>query len=193
MKKVCAVLVSLMLFATMATSAYTSYTQKTSGSYTTVTPVTDRARDWMLAQFGACETVPELLAAIDAFGCENFVYEDWNWGLVQHYDLERFLFREDYHGVCFDFSCFVKCVVTVWSEAHGRDDVQAFVYDVHLKKGANHSYNFIREEGHTWFLCLTSNVSVTSKGKPSYGFSEVPHGDVEACLARWGDRKYNVN
>ena len=193
MKKFVVFLVAFMLVASLALSVQASYTQKTGGSYSTVTPVTQRSREWILTQFGHCQTLPELLQAIDDFGCANFVYEEWAWGFIQEFNLDRFLFSWDYRGVCFDFSCFVKSVVTVWSEEKGRSDVQAFVYDVHLKNGGRHSYNFIFEDGHIWYLCLTTNVSRTTNGKTSRGFSELTEGTVKQCTDRWGDRVFNIN
>ena len=171
MRRFLSFVLAVALVMTLALSVKASYDQKTGGSFSTITPVTEKSRAWILERFGMYRTLPELLCAIDRFGCENFTYEAWSWGLIQEFDLDRFLFQKDFHGVCFDFSCFVKCVVTVWSQHMGRTDVQAFVYDVRLANNAAHSYNFIREEGRTWFICMTTNVSRTAKGQSSAGFA----------------------
>lgn len=170
---ICCTVLVLALAATFALACYTSVRQGYSGKYSPLTTITDRSRHWLLEQFDHCETVPELLTEIDRFGCKNFVYETPRIQLVQNFWLDTFIFEDAFHGVCFDFSSFVKCAVLVWAEAHQREDVRAYVYHVRMPDNGGHSYNFIMEDGHTWFLCLTSNQTRTSQGKKSLGIIEL--------------------
>lgn len=190
-KKLCSVLLTVALLATIASSFFTSVQQNTAGGYSTLSTITERSATWLLQQFGHCQTVPELLDAIDRFGCEHFVY-DLQPVFFQAFDLDKFLFEDHFHGVCFDFSCFVKCAVLVWREAKGRTDVQVFVYDVRTRKGG-HSYNFITEAGHTWFLCLTSNNTRTSKGKPSLGAIEITGTSPKEYSKSYEEIVYNIH
>ena len=172
-KKICYGLLAVTLVISIGFSLVTSAEQNLSGGYSTLSTVTDKSSAWILENFGHCNTVAELLEALDQFGCENFIYDLSAIPVIQAFDLDKFIFQDDFHGVCFDFSCFVKCVVLVWKEAHGRQDVQAFVYDVFLPNRKGHSYNFILEDGRTWYLCLTTNNDRVKKGKESLGAIEI--------------------
>ena len=95
LKNTLCVVLFVALVAAFVCSCYTSVQQNTSGSYSTTTTVTEESRQWILERFGSYETIPELLAAIDRFGCENFVYEVIPWGLIQSFRMDRFLFRDN--------------------------------------------------------------------------------------------------
>lgn len=192
-KNILCVLLSITLVMVMACSCYASAQQKTSGGYSATSTITERSRQWILERFERYQTVPQLLEAIDRFGCENFVYETVPYGIIQDFSLDEFIFENNLHGVCFDFSCFVKCVVLLWSEVHERTDVQSFVYDVYLRNGKGHSYNFIDEDGHTWFLCLTTNVTYTKKGQPSLGIDEVINQTKQEYMRSYQERMFNLH
>ncbi len=180
-------LLAVALAVTLAASCYTSYRQNTGGSYSGLTTVTGQSQQWILGCFGHCESVSQLLDEILTFGCENFVYELQPYGILQDFSMDEFLFEDLCHGVCFDFSAFAKCVVTVWAEAKGRDDVEAYVYDVILSNGGRHSYNYFSEDGRKYFLCMTTNVERTRKGKPLEGVV-VLEETMEEWMDRWGDK-----
>lgn len=192
-KKICYSVLTVALAAVITLSCITSNQQSTSGGYSAATTITERSAAWILDQFGHYETVPDLLTAIDQFGCAEFVYELYLIPVVQYFDLDKFIFEKDFHGICFDFSCFVKCVVLVWKEAHQREDVRAYVYDVFPKKLPAHSYNFIFEDGHTWFLCLTTNNTHVSKGKKSLGITDIFPQDPVDYAASYQEKVYNIH
>ena len=191
--KVLCVLIVLALLICSVLSTVLFVQQKVSGRYSPVSTVSAESSRWILARFGHCETVPELLSAIDEFGCNNFVYDSYPMPLIQAFNLDKFIFEDDLHGVCFDFSSFVKCAVLVWSDYRKRTDVQAYVYDVRLQNNGGHSYNFVMEEGHTWFLCLTTNNTRTQKGLESLGFEEVIDMSVTDYMKSYNERPYNVH
>lgn len=170
---ICCTVLVLALAATFIFACHTSVQQGRSGKYSSVATVTDRSRHWLLEQFGHCETVPELLEEIDRFGCKNFVYDIPRFQVVQNFWLDTFIFEDEFHGVCFDFSSFVKCAVLVWAEAHQREDVRAYVYNVRESYQIGHSYNFVTEDGHTWFLCTTTDNTYTKEGKKPFGVTEL--------------------
>ena len=188
----CAV-VSVALFLSIALSCFASTMQKTGGSYSTTTTITEESRRWILDHFDHCRSIDELLAEIDRFGCENFVYQRYQMPLIQAFCLDKFLFEDNLHGVCFEFSCFVKCVVLVWKESHQRNDVQAFVYDVILPNGGRHSYNFIMAENRTWYFCLTTDVSRVASGRKAPGPEEITGMTPQAYMKKYGDTLTNIH
>ena len=193
-KTVACIILCALFVTSFAFSAYASSQQKGQGDYSAITTVTERSSQWMLDQFGHCRTVPELLEEIDRFGCENFVYEDlYTIQIIQSFDLDKFLFEDDFHGVCFEFSSFVKCAVLVWKEAHHREDVQAFVYDV--KKGSDwrHSYNFVMEDGYTWFLCVTTDNTRTNRGQDPIGIALLSNETPAEYAQRFGEEITDIH
>lgn len=193
-KIVAAIILALAFATSFAFSAFASSQQKSGGDYSAISTITERSSQWMLEQFGHCQTIPELLDEIDRFGCENFVYERlYKMQMIQSFDLDKFIFEDDFHGVCFEFSSFVKCAVLVWKEAHHRDDVQAYVYDVRKSLSWTHSYNFIMEKGHTWYICMTTNNSLVSAGKQSQGVIEILGETPKEYANRHGMHVYNIN
>lgn len=193
-KTVACIILCALFVTSFAFSAYASSQQKGQGDYSAITTVTERSSQWMLDQFGHCRTVPKLLEEIDRFGCENFVYEDlYTIQIIQSFDLDKFLFEDDFHGVCFEFSSFVKCAVLVWKEAHQRDDVQVYVYDVRRSLQSTHSYNFITEDGHTWFIDMTVNNNRWTHGQKSPGVIEILGETPKEYANRHGEHVYNIN
>ena len=81
----------------------------------------------------------------------------------------------------------------VWKEAHERDDVQVYVYDVKKDPDWRHSYNFILEDGHTWFLCLTTNNTRTKEGKKSLGVIELTGETPEEYTRRYGEEITDIH
>ena len=187
-KIICSILLIAALVITVVFCYQTSNRQDLSGGYSAVSTITEKSSQWLLEKFGHCESVVELLLEIDRFGCETFVYESQVYPfIVQSFDLDKFIFEDNFHGMCFEFSSFVKCAVLVWKEARHRDDVQAYVYDV--KKGSDwrHSYNFIMEDGRTWFFCLTSNNTLVKTGKASHGVTLLAAETPEEYTNRYGE------
>ena len=192
-KIICCTILTIALAATFVLSAFTSSQQKSGGGYSALTTVTERSQQWILEQFGHCQTIPELLDEIDHFAVGHFTYGDPRKQLVQNFWLDTFIFEDDFLGVCFDFSCFVKSVVLVWKEAHQRQDVQAYVYDVQLRNGGAHSYNFIMEDGHTWFLCVTTDVTRASEGRKLQGVIEITGETPREYALRYNEYVFNIH
>ena len=191
-KIVCCTILAIAMATSFALSAITSTQQKTSGGYSALTTITEHSQEWILDQFGHCQTIPELLDEIDRFAAENFTYGFPRKQILQNFWLDTFIFEDKFLGVCFDFSCFAKCVVLVWKEARQRDDVEAYVYDVRTEGGA-HSYNFIVEEDHTWFICLTTDVTRASKGKALIGAIEITGETPREYTQRYNEHIYNIH
>ena len=194
LKSIFSVILAITLLATAALGHYTSEQQNHSGDYSAVSTITEKSSQWILDRFGHCTSVINLLQTIDRFGCENFVYEEQKYPfLVQAFDLDKFIFEKNFHGMCFEFSAFAKCAVLVWKEAHQRDDVQAYVYDVKKGKDYRHCYNIIIEDRFTWRLCLTTNVTRTANGEKSRGVGILINETPEEDAARYDEKITNIH
>lgn len=193
LKVLLCVVLALALAASLTLSWMATLRQNRSGGYSAASPMTEQSKVWILENFGHYETLPDLLDGLTNFACKNFVYDKMTWFPNQHFIFDRFVFEKAFHGVCYDFSCFAKCVVLQWQAARDREDVQVFVYDVRLKDGSPHSYNIVHEDGAVWYICLTSDSTRAKKGKLPGGRDEVPNGDVEAYMAGYGDKLMNIH
>lgn len=187
-KIMCGVIISTLL-ATAVCACLTSARQNTTGRYSALSTVTERSETWILEQFGHCQSIEELLAEMSRFACDNFVYWHRQYGLIQDFQLDTFLFEEDFHGVCHDFSCFAKCVVLVWSQARQQEDIEVYIYDLNTQNNAKHSYNFIRHEGRTWYIDLTSDVTRAGKGMQVTGAVEITGTSIPDYMASYGEVK----
>ena len=138
--------------------------QNFSGHYSAVCGrITENTRQFVYENFGDCETIKELLIAIDDYGMKNFNYDGTLNELIQNFDYDEFVFEKNFTGLCFDFSCFAKCTTLIWAEDKGID-VKCYVYDVKTKSGG-HSYNYFIYGDKTYFLDITHDNTCFQKGK----------------------------
>lgn len=144
MKKVRIVLTTLaalILACIIFTAFTTTYTRNCSGKYSAVCNLTTEDKKWVYDKFSHCQSIEELLTEINHEICNNYTYVNKNYFLnLQYFDFSEFV--ESKEGLCFDFSCFTKNVCLCISELKNWD-IEVYVYDVILKNGGRHSYNFI--------------------------------------------------
>jgi hypothetical protein len=150
-------------------------TEEASGSYTSVTsPMTTADKRWVQETFGEYETFEELLfAGMIPFATEHFVYDDdYNhYYLTQTFNFGQFR-REQFHGVCYQFSQWAKAVGVQYG-------VKSYVVDVRLDGSFNrtHSYNFFVVGEETYFVDFTMIVSRHNQNLP-YGDYAKRIGDM---------------
>ena len=150
-------------------------TEEASGSYTSVTsPMTAADKRWVQETFGEYETFEELLfEGMIPFATEHFVYDDEynHYYLTQTFNFGQFR-REQFHGVCYQFSQWAKAVGVQY-------DVKSYVVDVRLDGSFNrtHSYNFFVVDGETYFVDFTTIVSRHNRNLP-YGDFAKSIGDM---------------
>ena len=159
---------ALLCCAILFTAVYSiqaTASQDRGGSYSSVTPLSEKSRQWFLDQFGQEQSLVNLLHAVNRFACENFRYTDQEYFLIQTFDLNKFLFETPYEGVCFEFACFLKCAVVVWAEHHGRTDIRCYVYSVKLSDGSHHAVNFIYEGETLYFIDITDSSTRAQRGE----------------------------
>ena len=163
--------VCILLIGCTAISVYSLRTSQKNGGYSDVcNRISPEAKEWALDRFGDCPCFEELLRQLDIYAIEHFEYADIPLflGMFQQFDLDGFLFGEkQFQGVCFDFSCWVKTCVLVWSE---KNDIPVQVYVLDVKgQGYAHSYNVFFYQGGTYTLDVTSDHTHAKKGKKPIG------------------------
>ena len=150
-------------------------TEEASGSYTSVTsPMTTADKGWVQETFGEYENFEELLfEGMIPFATEHFVYDDdYNhYYLTQTFNFGQFR-REQFHGVCYQFSQWAKAVGVQYG-------VKSYVVDVRLDGSFNHthSYNFFVVGEETYFVDFTMIVSRHNHNLP-YGDYAKKIGDM---------------
>ncbi len=139
--------------------------------------VTEETKKFYLEKFGSAETPEDLTDALLAFALENFVYDDSVVSRPQIADNHRFIFKNCFHGVCMDFSAFVKSAVQVVSDEKGWDHVGCVVvlgYDSVFSEGHATNYIVIENPDGTakiFVLDTTWEVDRNKKGLPLQGLN----------------------
>lgn len=164
-------IVCVLILATLGVSVYSCYTQNMSGGYSSVCEIDSKNREWILDNFSHCNTAVELLRAISDFAVNNFTYSDRSYFFIQTADFDRFVFEDNFHGVCFEFAVFAKTVATVWAEEK-KVAMKSYIcntwYFSHSKQ-VGHSYNFFEVGDKTLLLDLTCDVSLAKQGQTVWG------------------------
>lgn len=202
MKKFLYFIFSLAICISTVLTGKTVIEQCCSGGFSgTLGKISPEVEDLILATFMDVDTPAELLLEVSEFACENFVYDDSAEPILQLLDMADFIFDQDFHGVCYDFTGFVKVVFNVISQQKGWKDVRCYGILVKEKKGdrIGHAYNYITfpgKEGEV-VLCYdaTRDVALRREGKSFSPFvsgyiSEVRVGLRE--LARHAKWNYQV-
>ena len=161
-KKIISVGLSVILILIVCTSFVTTYVQNHSGGWSSVCTLTDADKKWIKDNYNDCQSIEELLYAINDDICNEYTYVDKQYFLgMQHFDFSDFIKIKQ--GLCFDFSCYTKVVCLYISELKGWN-AKAFVCDVKLKSGGHHSYNFIcftdeQGEEFKYYTDMTDNLT----------------------------------
>jgi hypothetical protein len=131
--------------------------------------MSNSSKQWVIDNFGEYETFDDLLyKGMTPFVLNNFVYDSkYNYRFpIQSFNFELFQ-NVKWHGVCFQFAQWAKSVVLEWSN-HKGVDVQSYVFDVELKGGGKHSYNFFVYDENTYCVDFTEALTLYNKNQP-YG------------------------
>lgn len=184
-------LMILVLISICFLTLNTIKTQNNSGSYSSVCHFTDESRDWIIERFGKYEDIESLLTAIDVYACENFTYVSKDF-YIQNFNLDKFIFDDNLHGLCFDFASFVKNVVCVISEKNDLN-TRAYVVDVILKNGVRHSYNLIQQDKKSYFLDVTNDVSLVKKHTLPFGVYDISGQTIEEYAKKYDETVYNIH
>ena len=168
-KRVLNVLCLILAILIIASMFATFNAEREKGSYTvSLQLLTQQDKEWIIGEFGDCNTIEELLSSIESFVADNFIYKSSviNQILLQSFRFGKF--RKNFTGVCFDFSCFVKTVCIVWAE-NKNIDVKCYVIDCELENKQAHSYNYLVTADKTYYMDFTQYNTLAKKGKSTDG------------------------
>ena len=123
--------------------------QSKAGEHTGIGGITtEKTRDYIIDTFGDAEDPLELAYRVYLFALKHFVYdENYSSPVFQTTDNQRFIFQNDFRGVCLDFSAFVKTVFCVVCEEKGWENVSCYVaLGYTLPPDEGHAVNYITIE-----------------------------------------------
>jgi hypothetical protein len=157
-KKILSVFLVLCLLITIFISGRVNMQQNISGKASSICTVTPVCEKWILDNFSKYQTVEEVMVAYDNFACQNFTYEKRIY--LQNFDFEGFITEKNYHGVCFEFTCTLKCVLLVLSQNFERfSDVKSYVCCVLTSDRQGHCYNIIYSNGKCYEIDVTEDAT----------------------------------
>lgn len=150
------IIACVLVIALFTALAYNNYTETTSGSATAETClISKQSQEWIVDQFGDCETFEELLKKMTTFSIENFNYHFYD-EKIQHFNFDE-LRLNGFRGCCYDYAIFTKTTVNYWSILKNKD-IKSYVVDVVYKDGkTRHSYNYFlvsEEDGKEKLYCV---------------------------------------
>ena len=195
-RKVISIVFSVLLVCTMCFAFTTTYAQShRSGGWSSVCTLTDADKKWIEETYSQCETIEELLYAINEDICTEYTYVDKSYFLgMQHFNFSEFIRSKE--GLCFDFACYTKCVALYMSELKGWT-AKVYVADLKTPKGA-HSYNFItyvddNGDEFRYYTDMTSNLYRYNNNKKFAVFSSIGELSFEEYASRYNERIFNYH
>ena len=132
--------------------------------------ITREVADFILDRFSDCVSPEDLADRVLRFALENFVSDPNTMTKPQTVNNHRFIFENDFHGVCMDFSTFVQTVFQLVCRYKGWDNIGC-----HIALG----YNFNGSAGHA--------VNYISVGLPNGGVK------IYALDTTWYLNRYETN
>ena len=195
-RKVISIVLSVLLVCTMCFAFTTTYAQShRSGGWSSVCTLTDADKEWIEENYSQCDTIEELLYAINGDICTEYPYVDKSYFLgMQHFNFLDFIRTKQ--GLCFDFSCYTKSVCLYMSELKGWNS-KVYVADLRTPKGA-HSYNFITyvdDNGNEvrYYTDMTSNLYRYNNNRKTAVFSSIGELSFEEYASRYDEKIFNYH
>lgn len=187
--------IALALVVTAVFGFVFTYTQNHSGMYSAVYNLTAEDERMIIEQYGDCPNIECLLLCVRDYAVANFEYDYDKDPIFQHFD-----FRDTVStgkGICFDFSCYLKACVLVWSNYTNADTPsKVFVVDIYHTNNVfapHHSYNVVcMPDGTNYYIDLTSEISLATKGKELMGF-EIFDTSIEEYAAKYKETVINYH
>lgn len=195
-RKVISIVLSVLLVCTMCFAFTTTYAKShRSGGWSSVCTLTEADKEWIKNKYIDCQSIEELLYAINEDICTEYTYVDKFYFLnMQHFNFSDFIKTKQ--GLCFDFACYTKCVVLYMSEAKGWN-AKVYVADLRTPKGA-HSYNFITyidDNGDEvrYYTDMTSNLYRYNNNKKFAVFSSIGELSFEEYASKYDEVIFNYH
>lgn len=171
-------LLSLILIGCICFSFYIFITNANNGTDCTMGGIiTKQTENFILDTFGSARSPEDLANQILKFALEHFTYDPNSITIPQTADTNRFISKNDFHGVCMDFSAFVKSVYQVICRYKHWNHVGCHVVlgvDFQSRKG--HAMNYISAKNANgevtiYEFDLTRDLSRHQNGKSVQGIA----------------------
>lgn len=195
-RKIISIVISILLVCTVCFAFTTTCLEHNrSGGWSSVCTLTDEDKEWIEENYSQCETIEELLYAINEDICTEYTYVDKSYFLgMQHFNFSEFIRSKE--GLCFDFACYTKCVVLYMSEVKGWN-AKVYVADLRTPKGA-HSYNFITYVDNNgdeirYYTDMTNNLYRYNNNKEFTVFSSIGELSFEEYASRYDEVIFNYH
>lgn len=196
---------SLVLFGCICFSFNTFVTNANNGTDCTMGGIiTEQTERFILDNFDSASTPEDLANLLLTFTLEHFVYDENSITIPQTADTNRFIFKNDFHGVCMDFSAFVKSVYQVvcrykrWQhvgchvvlghdfqsrEGHAMNyisvktaDGEVTIYELDLTRDLDRHQNGKSVQGIKYSFVVTSSEAVPQAIRDAFSqFYKYPH------------------
>ena len=176
MRKFCKLLLTLVLIGCICFSAQSFITNADNGTDCTMGGIiTEQTERFILDTFDSACSPEELANQILAFCLTHFTYDKSSITIPQTADTNRFIFKNDFRGVCMDFSAFVKSVFQVVGRHKGWEHVGCNVvlgHDLRAREGHAVNYICVKAPDGTvtiYELDLTRDLAFHNKGRKVQG------------------------
>lgn len=176
MRKFYKLLLTLVLIGCICFSAQSFITNANNGTDCTMGGIiTEQTQRFILDTFDNACSPEELANQILTFCLTHFTYDKSSITIPQTADTNRFIFKNDFHGVCMDFSAFVKSVFQVVGRQKGWEHVGCSVvlgHDLRAREGHAVNYIWVKAPDGTvtvYELDLTRDLTLHNKGRNVQG------------------------
>ena len=205
MRKLLSILVCLAFLATCAFTVLTTRKQNRSGSYSVINGViTEQVSDFLVENFQGADTPEKLAEMLTDFSQKNFTYDEKTIDFIQNVNLERFIYEQNFTGVCLDFATFVKATFCTIAKENNWENVSCYCAFVSrlLDRKSGHVMNYItvkNDSGDTtvYEFDTTWDLNRYENGKKlqgiSVGFTVKNGGDVPKEIEAFVRREFSYN
>lgn len=153
------ILLVIAIAGTLFLFGYHMVSQQRAGGLTPMCHISQEGRAFIAEEFGHCQTLEELLQAVEAYEMAHFTYDyNYKMPLVQDFDFDSFL--EAQTGVCWELAAFAKCVIAEVCSMKNWE-VANYVVDIRFKNAffKTHSYNYVIAEDGIYVFDPTTTVN----------------------------------
>ena len=189
-KSIISFILIVALLVSVFISGMVTKNQNLSGKASSICTITPICEKWILDNFGHYNSVEEVVVAYDNFACRNFTYEKKLY--FQNFDFEGFITEDNFHGVCFEFTCTLKCILYVlFQKLDAFKDIKSYVCCVTTSSGEGHCYNIIFNTDRCYKIDITSDVTTFKENGdlPIY-YMDYTGYSIEEIVSICGDKMF---
>ena len=185
-KRVISIILAIAIGVLLLMGFTTTYTQNHSGDISAVCAnLTSEDKEYIRDKFGDCKTVEELLVRVNKEICTQYTYYKRPF-YIQHFNFREFITEKK--GLCFDFSCYLKCIVKTLYPS-----IDVFVCDVRIDVFNAHSYNFVVTDEKTYYVDLTDALYDYTHDLKCTVYEDLGDLSFEEYAATYGEKIMNLH